>query len=55
MLRCLNAFERLMKKEKEAGKKCLLEIHEELCSELCKLQHSIYPKEGEFTKFKNVE
>ena len=53
-LRCLNAFGRLMKKEKEARKKSLLEIHEELCSEH-KSQHSIYPKEGEFTKFKNVE
>ena len=53
-LRCLNAFGRLTKKEKEAGKKSLLEIHRKLCSEH-KLQHSIYPKEGEFTKFKNVE
>ena len=32
-LHCLNAFGRLTKKEKEAGKKSLLEIHEELCSE----------------------
>ncbi len=53
-LHCLNAFGRLTKKEKEAGKKSLLEIREEFCSEH-KLQHSIYPKEGEFTKFKNVE
>ena len=54
-LRCLNAFGRLTKKEKEAGKKkSLLEIHEELCSKQ-KLQHSIYPKEGETMKFKNVE
>ncbi len=53
-LRCLNAFGKLTKKEKEAGKKSLLEIHEELCSEH-KLQHSIYPKEGEFTEFKNYE
>ena len=41
-------------KEKELGKRSLLEIHEELCSGQ-KLQHSIYPKPGETTKFRNVE
>ncbi len=50
-LRCLNAFGRLTKKEKETKKKSLLEFHEELCLGQ-KLQHSICPKEGEFTKFK---
>ena len=53
-LRCLNAFGRLTKKEKELKKRSLLEIHEELCSDQ-KLQHSIYPKPGETTKFRNVE
>ena len=41
---CLNAF----------GSEDLLGNHEELCSKH-KLQHHIYPKPGEFTKFKNVE
>ncbi len=40
--------------EKKSKKKSLLEIHEELCSNK-KLQHSIYPKPGETTKFKNYE
>ncbi len=53
-LRCLNAFGRLTKEEKKSGKRSLLEIHEELCSDQ-KLQHSIYPKPGETTKFRNVE
>ena len=53
-LRCLNAFGRLTKEEKELKKRSLLEIHEELCSDQ-KLQHSIYPKPGETTKFRNVE
>ena len=53
-LRCLNAFGRLTKEEKKSKKKSLLEIHEELCSNK-KLQHSIYPKPGETTKFKNYE
>ena len=53
-LRCLNAFGRLTKEEKKSKKNSLLEIHEELCSNK-KLQHSIYPKQGETTKFKNVE
>ena len=53
-LRCINAFEKLTEKERAEGKRSLLEIHQELCSEQ-KLQHSIYPKEGETTRFKNVE
>ncbi len=53
-LRCLYAFGRLTKKEKELKKRSLLEIHEELCSDQ-KLQRSIYPKPGETTKFRNVE
>ena len=53
-LRCLNTFGRLTKEEKELGKRSLLEIHEELCSDQ-KLQHSIYPKPGETTRFRNVE
>ena len=51
---CLNTFGRLTKEEKELKKRSLLEIHEELCSDQ-KLQHSIYPKPGETTKFRNVE
>ncbi len=54
-LRCLNAFGRLTKKEKEAGKKkSLLEIHEEICSAQ-KLQRSVYPNPGDTTKFKSYE
>ena len=53
-LRCLNAFGRLTEKEKEMGKKSLLEIHEEVCLSH-KLQHSVYPNPGETTKFRNVE
>ncbi len=40
-LHCLNTFGRLTKEEKELKKR--------------KLQHSIYPKPGETTKFRNVE
>ncbi len=54
-LRCLNAFGRLTRKEKEAGeKKSLLEIHEEICSAQ-KLQYSVYPKPGETIKFESFE
>ncbi len=53
-LRCLNAFGRLTEKEKEMGKKSLLEIHEEVCLSH-KLQRSVYPNPGETTKFRNVE
>ncbi len=53
-LRCLNAFGRLTKEEKKSRKRSLLEIHKELCSDQ-KLQHSIYPKPGETTKFRNVK
>ncbi len=53
-LRCLNAFGRLTKKEKEMGKRSLLEIHEEVCLSH-KLQRSVYPNPGETTKFRNVE
>ncbi len=53
-LRCLNAFGRLTKEEKELKKRSLLEIHEELCSDQ-KLQHCIYPKPGDTTKFRDVE
>ena len=52
-LRCLNAFGRLTKKE-EMGKRSLLEIHEEVCLSH-KLQRSVYPNPGEYTKFRNVE
>ena len=51
-LRCLNAFGRLT--EKKMKKKSLLEIHEEICLSH-KLQCSVYPNPGEYTKFKNVE
>ncbi len=53
-LRCLNAFGRLTKEEKELGKRSLLEIHEEICSAQ-KLQHSVYPKPGETIKFESFE
>ena len=53
-LRCLNAFGRLTKKEKKEGKKSLLKIHEEICS-THKLQRLVYPKPGEFVKFRNSE
>ena len=53
-LRCLNEFGRLTEKEKEMGKKSLLEIHEEVCLSH-KLQRSVYPNPGETTKFRNVE
>ncbi len=54
-LRCLNAFGRLTKKEKEAGeKKSLLEKHEEICSAQ-KLQRSVYPKPEETIRFESFE
>ncbi len=53
-LRCLNAFGRLTKEEKELGKRSLLEIHEEICSAQ-KLQRSVYPKPGETIKFESFE
>ncbi len=43
-LRCLNNF----------GSESLLNTHKELCSEH-KLQHHMYPKPGDTTKFKNYE
>ena len=55
-LRCLNAFGRLTKKERQEDpeRKSLLEKHEEICSSQ-KLQCSVYPKPGDTIKFKNYE
>ncbi len=54
-LRCLNAFGRLTKKEREdPEKKSLLEKHMEICSGQ-KLQHAAYPKPGDTVQFKNYE
>ncbi len=54
-LRCLNAFGRLTKKEREdPEKKSLLEKHMEICSGQ-KLQHAAYPKPGDTVRFKNYE
>ncbi len=55
-LRCLNAFGRLTKKERQEDpeRKSLLELHEEICSGQ-QLQRSVYPNPGETLKFKNHE
>ncbi len=55
-LRCLNAFGRLTKKERQEDpeRKSLLELHEEICSGQ-KLQRSVYPNPGDTIKFKNYE
>ncbi len=55
-LRCLNAFGRLTKKERQEDpeKKSLLEKHMEICSGQ-KLQHAAYPKPGDTVQFKNYE
>ncbi len=55
-LRCLNAFGRLTKKERQEdpGRKSLLELHEEICSGQ-KLQRSVYPNPGDTIKFRNYE
>ena len=55
-LRCLNAFGRLTKKERQEDpeRKSLLEKHKEICSSQ-KLQRSVYPKPGDTIKFKNYE
>ena len=55
-LRCLNAFGRLTKKErqKDPERKSLLELHEEICSGQ-KLQRSVYPNPGDTIKFRNHE
>ncbi len=55
-LRCLNAFGRLTKKERQEDpeRKSLLELHEEICSGQ-KLQRSVYPDSGDTIKFRNYE
>ena len=54
-LRCLNAFGRLTKKEREdPEKKSLLEKHMEICSGQ-KLQHAAYPRPGDTVRFRNYE
>ena len=55
-LRCLNAFGRLTKKERQEDpeRKSLLELHEEICSGQ-KLQRSVYPNPGDTIKFRNYE
>ena len=54
-LRCLNAFGRLPKNEREDPKiKSLLDKHIEICSGQ-KLQHAVYPKSGDTVRFKNYE
>ncbi len=55
-LRCINAFGRLTKKERQEDpeRKSLLELHEEICSGQ-KLQRSVYPNPGDTIKFKNYE
>ncbi len=55
-LRCLNAFGRLTKKERQEDpeRKSLLEKHMEVCSGE-KLQHAAYPKPGDTVRFKNYE
>ncbi len=55
-LRCLNAFGRLTKKERQEDpeRKSLLELHEEICSGQ-KLQRSVYPDPGDTIKFRNYE
>ena len=55
-LRCLNAFGRLRKKERQEDpeRKSLLELHEEICSGQ-KLQRSVYPNPGDTIKFRNYE
>ena len=53
-LRCLNAFGRLTKKERQEDpeKKSLLEKHMEICSGQ---KHAAYPKPGDTVQFKNYE
>ena len=55
-LRCLNAFGRLTKKERQEDpeRKSLLELHEEICSGQ-KLQRSVHPNPGDTIKFRNYE
>ncbi len=55
-LRCLNAFGRLTKKERQEDpeRKSLLEKHTEVCSGE-KLQHTAYPKLGDTVRFRNYE
>ncbi len=55
-LRCLNAFGRLTKKERQENpeRKSLLEKHMEVCSGE-KLQHTAYPKPGDTVRIRNYE